>query len=495
MHLNISICSMSQGGGSRSDHMKTCTACSDCLIIMAYLMYSFFQNSLRGNDTLEVKRLRKTASRIFLMTMSVSGVIAAGLAAGSPVSASTDNGPLTITMWVNPPAVSVVQKINKEFEKKYGVKVNLETAANDQAGYTTLEQTSVQAGTADIMAIEPFNPMPQKMTSDNMSALQEWAVNNVFMPLNGESWVSGFNQDDLAAASYKGKDYGLVTGVYQTGLFYNKAIFKKYNLKVPTTYAQFLSVCKALKLHNVTPVWTGIADGATFYLEFLMYPIMQDALAQNLGSASASQALAAGKIKWTDPKMVTAFQEEKNIASNDFEHNYAGESWQQMPGAFAAGKAAMLLDGSWDIPSVLQANPKIQIGYFPIPGSNTAADNNSVSNPDLTWVVLNNSKHKDLAEKWLAFFASKNIYEQYVQATGISPSENGAFNSTTATAMGQWFGKGRVINQTPDWVIPNGPYYLQSNNFWTEQLKMLQGSISPATLAQQYQQSQNQASS
>lgn len=425
----------------------------------------------------------------------MSGVLVTGFETGSQVSASTDNGPLTITMWVNPPAVSVVQKINKEFEQKYGVKVNLKTAANDQAGYTTLEQTSVQSGNADIMAIEPFDPMPQKMTSDNMSVAQEWAVNNVFMPLNGESWVSRFNKDDMAATSYKGKDYGLVTGVYQTGLFYNKAIFKQYNLKVPTTYAQFLSVCKTLKSHNVTPVWTGIGDGATFYLEFLMYPIMQDLLAPSLGSTSASQALAASKIKWTNPKMVTALQEEKNIASNDLEKNYAGESWQQMPGAFAAGKAAMLLDGSWDIPSVLQANPKMQIGYFPIPGANTAADNNSVSNPDLTWVVLNNSKHKALAEKWLAFFASKNIYEQYVQATGISPSENGTFKSSAATVMGKWFGTGRVINQTPDWIIPNGPFYLQSTNFWAEQLKMLQGSISPTTLAQQYQQSQNQASS
>lgn len=438
---------------------------------------------------MNAKKLGKTAS----LFVAMSGVLVAGFETVGPVSASTDNGPLTITMWVNPPAVSVVQKINKEFEQKYGVKVNLQTAANDQAGYTTLQQTSVQAGTADIMAIQPFNPMPQKMTSTNMSVVQEWAVNNVFMPLNGEPWVSQFNQDDLGAASYKGKDYGLVTGVYQTGLFYNKAIFQKYHLTVPTTYAQFLSVCKTLKSHHVTPVWTGIAGGATFYLEFLMYPVMQDLLAPSVGSASASQALAAGKVKWTDSKMVTAFQEEKEIASN-FEPNYSGESWQQMPGAFANGKAAMLLDGSWDIPSILQAKPNMQIGYFPIPGSNKAADNKSVSNPDLTWVVLNNSKHKALAEKWLAFFASKNIYQQYVQATGISPSENGTFTSTTATAMGQWFGKGRVINQTPDWIIPNGPNYLQSNNFWSEHLKMLQGSVSPATLAQEYQQSQNQAS-
>lgn len=451
------------------------------------------------------KTMAKIVSPIAIL--GLAGVVAAQFAAGHSMSSSasnqnhvvgnasvvTDKGPLTITMWVNPPAVSAVQKINQEFEKKYGVKVNLLTAANDVAGYTTLQQTSVQGGTADIMAIQPFQPMPQKMTTNNMSTVQEWAANNVFMPLNNQPFMSKFNKSDLGAAAFKGKEYGLVTGVYQTGIFYNKSIFKKYKLQVPKTYAQFLSVCKTLKSHGVTPVWTGIANGATFYLEFMMFPLMQDLLAPNVGNGSASQALASGKIKWTNSKMVTALTEEKQFASNYLEPNYEGQNWQQMPGAFAAGKSAMLLDGSWDLPSVLQANKKMQIGFFPLPGSNKAADNNSVSNPDLTWVVLNNSKHKALAEKWLSFFATKNIYSQYVNATGISPSEMGTFKNTTASIMGSWFGKGRVINQTPDWIIPNGPFYMQSSNFWSEQLKMLQGGETPAQLAQKYQQSQNQA--
>ncbi|KYP79859.1 ABC transporter substrate-binding protein [Ferroacidibacillus organovorans] len=449
---------------------------------------------------MEVKKFRKTLSPILLAALS--GVVLAGCGTTTQATSnppaqsnvSSDKGPLKIIMWVNPPAVAAVQKIDSEFEHKYGVKVQLQTTANDTAGYQTLQQTAVQAGTADIMAIQPFDPMPQKMTSNNLTNVQQWAINHIFMQLNHEPWVSSFKASDLNAAAYKGKYYGLVTGVYQTGLFYNKAIFAKYHLQAPATYSEFLNVCNVLKSHGVTPVWTGLAGGATGYVQFMMYPFMQDLLAPSLGSASASQALASGKVKWTDPKMIETFKREQSFAANDLESNYAGENWQQMPGEFAAGKAAMLLDGSWDLASVLQANPKMQIGYFPIPGSNTASNNQSVANPDLTWVVLNNSKHKSLAEKWLAFFASKNIYNQYVQMTGISPSENGNFTSKTAAIMGTWFGTGRVINQTSDWLIPSGPYYLQPNNFWSEQLKMLQGGITPAKLAQEYQQSQNQAS-
>ena len=56
-----------------------------------------------------------------------------------------------------------------------------------------------------------------------------------------------------------------------------------------------------------------------------------------------------------------------------------------MPTDFAAGKAAMLLDGSWDMALVEAAHPKFQVGFFPLPGSNIAANNQSELQNDLTF--------------------------------------------------------------------------------------------------------------
>ena len=45
--------------------------------------------------------------------------------------------------------------------------------------------------------------------------------------------------------------------------------------------------------------------------------------------------------------------------------------------------------------------------------------------------------------KWLAFFSSPSVYAQYVNITGISPSQSGGtFNGFSASVMGKWFGKG-----------------------------------------------------
>ena len=59
--------------------------------------------------------------------------------------------------------------------------------------------------------------------------------------------------------------------------------------------------------------------------------------------------------------------------------------------------------------------------------------------------------------------------------------------------MGKWFGVGRVIQQSPNFLVASGPNYLQPTNFWAEQLNMVQGQVSPKALAKVYQSAQQQA--
>jgi raffinose/stachyose/melibiose transport system substrate-binding protein len=156
-------------------------------------------------------------------------------------------------------------------------------------------------------------------------------------------------------------------------------------------------------------------------------------------------ALQTGSAKWTDPEMVQVFNEEATIGKY-LEPGYAGVSWEGMPGAFADNKAPMLLDGSWDLATVHTDNPKLQVGSFPLPGSNVAADNQPILQPDLNFEILRKAKNIPAALAWLKFFASKPIYEQYVDMTGISPSETGGtYTSFAAQVLGKWLGKGIAL--------------------------------------------------
>jgi raffinose/stachyose/melibiose transport system substrate-binding protein len=391
---------------------------------------------------------------------------------------------------VNPPAVSAITAIDKAFMAKYPkVKVQLQTAANVNGPYATLLQQTVTAGTADIVtSVQPLQALPQNPTRNNETPFQFWSTSGAFAPLNGQSFLSDYTPSAIAAETYQGKTYGVVSGTYQEGVFYNKATFAKYGLSVPTTYSQFLTVLQTLKSKGVTPMFVGLGNVGPVYLQFIYYELMIDLWYPNAPGGNLATALETGAAKWTDPEFATVMNEEKTLAQY-LEPSYTGVPWESMPGDFAKGDAAMLLDGSWDLPLVQQANPSLQVGFFPLPGSNTAANNQPYVGDNLTFSVLRSSQNLPAAMAWLNFFSQASNYEGYVNTTGISSSQNaGTFNGYTAKAMGSWFGKGVNQNNFYPVLSSNNGFYDQQTNWPALQLDVIQGSKTAAQAAALYQQ-------
>ncbi|MCL2584760.1 MAG: extracellular solute-binding protein [Streptosporangiales bacterium] len=426
-------------------------------------------------------------------TVAITGAVsltAAACAGNGGTGASGGGNTLKLTTWVNPPAVAVLKQINAEFEKANpGTSVTLNTAANVNGPYQTLLQQSVNSGSADIVtANTPLLPLPKKLNNTNATPIQLWETNGQFADLSGQSFTKDYTSSALSAQTYQGKVYGLTSGEYQEGVFYNKAIFSKYHLSVPTTYSQFLSVCKTLKSHGVQPLYTALGQVGSPYTQFLYYEAMTDLWYPKAPGGNLANAIMNDQVKWTDPAFVKGMSEEKQIAQY-LEPNYTGINWQTMAGGpFAAGKAAMELDGSWDLPSIQKANPKLQAGYFPVPFSSSASANQAYAQNDLTFYVLKNAKNKSLAMKWLQFFSTPKIYAQYVNATGISSAQkSGTFTGYASQVMGKWFGKG--VNQTTLYpaLSPSNGYYDQQANWADLQLEVMQGKMSPQQAAATYQ--------
>ncbi|HEY3733598.1 MAG TPA: extracellular solute-binding protein [Streptosporangiaceae bacterium] len=422
--------------------------------------------------------------------LAAAVLAAAGLAAcGSSGSNSSGAGTLKIITWVNPPAVTAITKIDAEFHQKYpNIKVQLQTAANVNGPYAQLEETSVDAGTADIITnVLPVQPMPLSPTRSKESNFQYWSSNGVFEPLNGQPFLKDLSPSAISVETYKGQTDALESGSYQEGVFYNQAIFAKYHLSPPTTYSQFLALCATLKAHRVTPLYDGLGDVGPIYLQFLYWPLIADLWYPYVPNHNLALDLENGSVKWTDPHFTTVMQEEKAIGAY-LEPNYTGVPWEGMPGQFAHGAAAMLLDGSWDLASVHQANPGLKVGFFPLPGSNTASNNQPFLKGDLAFAVLKHAPNKAAAMKWLAFFATPKIYDQYVDITGISPSEKtGTYSNFAASVLGPWFGKG--VNQDVAYpALPtSGAYWDEVTNWSTPQLDVIQGKMTPQQAEAKYQ--------
>ena len=421
--------------------------------------------------------------------IGVAALAAAATLVPSTAWAATSSGPsgtLKIITWVNPPAVAAITKIDQLFEQKYpNVHVQLQTAANVTAGYATLLSTTVDANTADIVTnVYQIQPLPLHPTRSTMLPTQYWASSGVYLPLNNEPWIHNFTSSALATETYNGQIYGVLSGVYQRVVFYNKTDFAKYHISVPTTYNQFLTVLKTLSADHVTPLWLGVGGGASIYVpDFLTEPLMAELWLPHVAGNNIFTATQTGAAKFNNPYYIQAMTEEAAIGKY-IEPDYTGVPWTGMPGAFASNKAAMLLDGSWDLASVQKANPGIQVGSFPLPGSNVASANQPLLQPDLNFEILKHAQNMPAAQAWMAFFASQPIYEQYVDITGISPSEtSGTYSSFSSKVLGSWLGKGiNVLSVTPNWAPTRG-YYDTPVQYPLLQEAVLSGSKSPQDVA------------
>ncbi len=418
-----------------------------------------------------------------------TGNAAGGSSGGGSSSTGSGGQTLKIITWVNPPAVTAIKQIDAAFHKKYPkINVNLQTAASVTGPYATLLQTSVDSNSADIVTdYPPLQPLPLKPSKADETTWQYWSTHNVFAPLNGQSFLGKYQPSALQAETYQGKVLGLVSGSYQEGVFYNKATFAKYHLTPPTTYTKFLSELKTLKGRGVTPMFDALGNVGPVYLQFLYYPLMADLWYPSASGGNLAKDLETGAVKWTDPRFTTVMNEEKQLAKY-LEPNFTGVPWESMPGSFAKGDSAMLLDGSWDMAAVHQANPSMKVGFFPLPGSNTAADNQPYQSNNLTFSVLKNAHNKAAAMKWMQFFSSSKTYAQYVNTTGISPSEkSGSYRGFTAQTLGKWLAKGVQGSQMYPTLSPTDPYWDQPNNWPQLQLNVIQGSKTPQQVQKLYQ--------
>jgi raffinose/stachyose/melibiose transport system substrate-binding protein len=440
--------------------------------------------TIPGKKTRLIRRGRSVLLGFLALAVTAGGAAACSSGSGGSSGSTT----LKIITWVNPPAVQALNTIDAEFHQKYpAIDVKLQTAVNVNGPYETLLQQTVDSGSADIVtSVTQLQPLPLNPSRSNETPWQYWTTAGAFAPLNGQGFLSDYTSAAQSAESDQGKVYGVVSGDYQEGVFYNKAIFAKYHLSAPATYTQFLALCGALKSHGVQPLFTALGNVGPVYLQFMYYEAMTDLWYPKAPDGNLGTALENGSIKWTDPAFVQGMNEEKTVAQY-LEPNYSGVPWEAMPGDFAKGDAAMLLDGSWDLSSVQQANPKLQVGYFPLPFSDTAADNQAYAQDDLTFSVLSSSPNKAAAEKWLAFFSSPSVYGQYVKITGISPSQNsGSYSGYAAQVMGAWFGKG--VNRSVLYPVlsPNNGYYDQQT-YWPDlQLSVIQGKMTAQQAAATY---------
>lgn len=199
-----------------------------------------------------MKRKVKEVVSLALAAGLVVGLIA-GCSTGKESGSTEGKKQVTLTFGSHQsglPTSGIVQELAKDFETETGIKIDFQISPDAQ--WRDLIKVKLDSGEApDIICVDTPIGLASSLHMDQ------------YCPeLTDQPWVSRIEKTTLAAVSVKDKVYGITfPGAKMYFYLYNKDIFKKLGLSVPTTYKEFLSVCQTLKEAGYTPIYEATTNG------------------------------------------------------------------------------------------------------------------------------------------------------------------------------------------------------------------------------------------
>src|SRR5512139_2885980 len=174
------------------------------------------------------------------------------------------------------------------------------------------------------------------------------------MDLTGQPFLKYYDEATIKdAGTYKDKVYEANLGrVSYSGIYYNKDLFDKYGVKVPTTWPELVAACETFKKNNVPCMTAGGKDGwpifvGAYGLTGALYP----------DQAALVEDLWTGAKKWNDEQALEMWKKMKVYTQDMMEAGASGIAGDAAPGRFATGEVAMFPGGTWYGSAIEAAQP------------------------------------------------------------------------------------------------------------------------------------------
>ncbi|MFS2087329.1 extracellular solute-binding protein [Paenarthrobacter nicotinovorans] len=246
--------------------------------------------------------------------------------------------------------VSVMDYYNNEPDKSFiGDAL---TACGTKAGVTIKRETVPgKSLISKVLQQSSSKTLPDVLMLDNPD-LQQIAATGALTPLaDFKIGTDNFAEGVLSAGTYKDKVYGLAPTVNTIALFYNKDILDKAGVTPPTTWDELKAA--AAKLTAGDQYGLAFNANPTYEGTWQFLPVMwsNGGDEKKIDTKETEQALQL----WTD------LVKSGSVSSSALNWTQADVKDQ-----FMAGKAAMMVNGPWQIPA-LDKQPTLQYGVVKIP--------------------------------------------------------------------------------------------------------------------------------
>ncbi|MDX3076864.1 extracellular solute-binding protein [Streptomyces sp. NPDC088354] len=354
-----------------------------------------------------------------------------------------------------------------EFKKSHpGVKVEFEAKGFEQV-QKTASMVLNSSNAPDVMEYNKGNATAgllakQGLLTDLTPQVAKYGWDKLLSPS-----VTTTSRYDAKGVMGSGNWYGIPNFGEYTMVYYNKDLFQKNGVKVPTTFDEFEQALAAFKAKGITPLANG---GAEYPAHQYLYQL---ALTKADRSWVDAFELYKGKADFHDAAWTYA----ANTLSDWVKKGYiaktsSGAKAEDAGVSFISGKSPIFFSGSWWYGRFRDEN-KFQWGSFLFPGSKL-----TLGSGGNLWVVPKNAKNKQLAYDFIDITMKKGIQNTLGNNGGVPvAAEPTAITDPSSKELIENFNK--VSSQDglafyPDWPVPGFYDVLVS-----ETQKLITGSGSP----------------
>jgi raffinose/stachyose/melibiose transport system substrate-binding protein len=357
---------------------------------------------------------------ILVAGVAVAAMLATACSSSGGTSSSSTSGPVTLTIWHNygtEQNATALKNLAAAFHKLHpNVTVNVVSQPADN--YFALLQAAAVSKTGPDLAVM-------------WTGLFTLQYKDFLTNLQGKVPASALARIDPDALKWTSNDFNPSNGPYVIPLenqfyigFYNKAAFAKAGVgSVPTDWNQLFAACKKLKAAGYLPLTYGNGGqplGAEFYPWYDMSYMM-------IGTYPVSewQKLYSGQIPWTSPTVSAQLSTWSKLKSAGCTNSDVLTKTNNL-GDFESGKAAMMIDGTWDTQKFTSALGNKVAAFVPPFSDNPIKGVVDFAGDGLSMTTY--AKHPTQAAQFLTFMTTPQA-GAIVNAAGLIPAIKGMSTS------------------------------------------------------------------
>jgi multiple sugar transport system substrate-binding protein len=247
-----------------------------------------------------------------------------------------------------------------------------------------------------------------------------------------------FRPTAVDLVTLNGRQYGVPYAHYHIGLFFRRDLLEKAGVGAPPAdWPAFLAACDKLNAAGIAPIAIGTKD---------LWPAAAwfDYLDLRTNGYRFHMELMRGKVAYADARVRTIFARWRELLDRRcFVPHHASAKWQESQALLYQGRAAMMLIGSYIVPS-FPPDVRNQMDFAPFPRINPAvgayedAPMNSLHIPA-------RARNQDAAKRFLAHVLRADVQEGINRAILNIP-----VNSNAAIADDRFLDAGRKLLNSAD---------------------------------------------